>query len=858
MSLPQTAGHELQDLIGGGSVGAVYRAIGTGGKACAVKVFSSMAINRKGLGLTLRALQAMPAHRGVLPVLAFDLDHSPYFAATPLVGMMTKDAQGRKVWQSTTLDNLCGRVTPDQAWRYIYELADAVAWMHKHGVAHGNLKASSILVTDDPEGATRITDAGQGWVGGIHHIELRDHFMYLCPEQMEQPDGFFGGYGASWDVYAFGVIAYRLLTGQFPRGGQAWTTESAVQLQKVSQGLSYAVNSMSLLQAVKAQPRISWPTPTQTPWEERRRQIIERALDFDPLSRWKDVREIAREFEVLEADYLLEEAREQTQIEKRRQTRKIAGLNTLWMSLAAVLILLSMYAAATLWRAMKAEETIEANLAEAKVQVDTRDAKITEQAASLKLIADAKRVSDQNLQRAQVMVDQLITQLVQLPTGNNLEVAFSRQQLNDAAAYVMQGLPALEKDAALAPERARAYGNLGMIHLKQRKSADAAQFLDKARMELHALLARDAESPHASLYHQWLGRFSLLLANMRAARGDEETAMTLLKEATTNLDPGIEANPKDRNVRYEAAQAWFSYGVRCRLEGDYTEGANAQARARSALDEKAIGGVLMPEESFLLARVQLEQGLSLRDSGKLDEAAATLVTSVEQMANLVAGSAPRNQEQALVLAEAYTELADLVGRHFSSKEATDAHYEAIKVLLELIRLEPEWNEAKYLLARNYGQIAGLERDLGNSAEAVRKKQDAIELINEIVSEDDENKNYLYQQAKLRGELAELMGDGGKAKEALGVIKQAVESLQALIDKLPAGKQTAARKEWEVQLATLHGVQGQILESTKQRDAARKAFTAAEKQWQHLASLNKEDEQVKNGLSWVQNRLQKLR
>jgi tetratricopeptide (TPR) repeat protein len=858
MSLPQTAGHELQDLIGGGSVGAVYRAIGTGGKACAVKVFSSMAINRKGLGLTLRALQAMPAHRGVLPVLAFDLDHSPYFAATPLVGMMTKDAQGRKVWQSTTLDNLCGRVTPDQAWRYIYELADAVAWMHKHGVAHGNLKASSILVTDDPEGATRITDAGQGWVGGIHHIELRDHFMYLCPEQMEQPDGFFGGYGASWDVYAFGVIAYRLLTGQFPRGGQAWTAESAVQAQKVGQGLSYAVNSMSLLQAVKAQPRISWPSPAQTPWDERRRQIIERALDFDPLARWKDVREIAREFEVLEADYLLEEAREQTQIEKRRQARKIAGLNTLWMSLAAVLILLSMYAAATLWRALKAEETIGVNLAEAKVQVDTRDAKISEQAASLKTIADAKKVSDQNLQRAQVMVDQLITQLVQLPTGNNLEVAFSRQQLNDAAAYVMQGLPALEKDAALAPERARAYGNLGMIHLKQRKSADAAQFLDKARMELHALLARDPESPHASLYHQWLGRFSLLLANMRAARGDEETAMVLLKEATTNLDPGIEANPKDRNVRFEAAQAWFSYGVRCRLEGDYTEGANAQARARSALDEKTIGGTLMPEESFLLARVQLEQGLSLRDSGKLDEAAATLVTSVEQMANLVAGSAPRNQEQALVLAEAYTELADLVGRHFSSKEATDAHYEAIKVLLELIRLEPEWNEAKYLLARNYGQIAGLERDLGNSAEAVRKKQDAIELINEIVAEDAENKNYLYQQAKLRGELAELMGDGGKAKEALGVIKQAVESLQSLIDKLPSGKQTAARKEWEVQLATLHGVQGQILETTKQRDAARKAFAAAEKQWQHLASLNKDDEQVKNGLSWVQNRLQKLR
>ena len=86
----------------------------------------------------------------------------------------------------------------------------------------------------------------------------------------------------------------------------------------------------------------------------------------------------------------------------------------------------------------------------------------------------------------------------------------------------------------------------------------------------------------------------------------------------------------------------------------------------------------------------------------------------------------------------------------------------------------------------------------------------------------------------------------------------MESLQALIDKLPDGKHTSTRKEWEVQLATLHGVQGQILEFTKQRDAARKAFATAEKQWQHLASIDKDDEQVKNGLSWVQNRLQKLR
>ena len=44
MSLPEIAGHELQDLIGSGGCGAVYRAVTADGRACAVKVFSSMSI----------------------------------------------------------------------------------------------------------------------------------------------------------------------------------------------------------------------------------------------------------------------------------------------------------------------------------------------------------------------------------------------------------------------------------------------------------------------------------------------------------------------------------------------------------------------------------------------------------------------------------------------------------------------------------------------------------------------------------------------------------------------------------------------------------------------------------------------
>lgn len=858
MSLPQIAGHELQDLIGGGSVGAVYRATGSGGGALAVKVFSSMSINRKGLASTLHGLQKMPVHRGLLPVLGFDLDRSPYYVITPLIGVATKDAQGRRFWQCPTLETMCGRVPPDTAWRYIYEIADALAAAHKHGVAHGNLKCSNVLVTDDEEGSTRLADFGQGYVGGVHHMELRDHFMYLAPEQAVQPDGFFAGMGASWDVYSFGVVAYRLLTGQFPRGDQAWAQESATRQQKMSQGLNYEINSLALLRAIQAQPKITWPNAAGTPWDERRRQIVERALDFDPAVRWRDVREIAHEFETLEADFILAESRAETEFEKKRQAGKIARLHLLWMSLAGALGAAGVYGVTTQLRLNNAQATIVNNEAAAKKEIDTRDGKIGTLTKDLSDARTAREVSDLNLQRAQGMVDQLATQLLQLPTGNNLEVAFSKQQLSDTAGFLQASLPDLEKQPALAPERARAYGNLGMIALKQRNSVEAVKYLDKARNELHALIAREPNSKHLNLYQQWLGRFSMLLAKVRASRGDGETALSLLKEATSNLDPGLKSNPRDRNARFESAQAWFDYGSRCRAEGDVKESDAALQKVTAALDEQAIGGPLLPEEQFLLARGDLERGLALKDGNKLEEAAATLLSGVEKMASLVAGSAPRNQDQAIILAEGYTELADILGRHFSSKEATEAHFEAIKVLLELVRLEPDWKEAKYLLARNYAAVAKLDRNVGNGAEAMRKMNDALQAVNEVVADDTENRQYLFQQAKLRGELAEMMGDGGEPKKALPVISQALENLQNLLQQLPNEKLTSVRREWEVQLAIMHGVKGQISEAAKLKDDARKSFGLAQKQWERLITLGDNGEVVQNGLTWVKNRLQKLK
>jgi hypothetical protein len=860
MSLPEIAGHELQDLVGSGRCGAVYRAVSTHGKACAVKVFSSMAINRKALATAFRALQQMPHHRGVLPVENFSFEKTPYFCVMPLVGVMTKDNHGRRLWQTPTLEAACGGLPPEQAWRHIYEVADALSWLHKHGLPHGNLRPANVLLEDDAESSVRLTDIAQGWVGGIHHLELTDHFVHLCPEQAENPDGVFAGYGPSWDVYSFGVLAYRLLNGRLPRGAEMWESEVARASQAAASGLAVQIDSNALLAAVKAQPKIVWPQPAQSKWEERRRNIIERALDLNPAARWADMREIVREFEVLESDYLLEEAREQTVRERQKQARKVLTLQTTAITLLTLVVLSVIYAFVTLRRAQKAETTIASISANHKHETDALDAQITTLTSERDASRAAKAVADQNLQNSQNAVDQFLTQLLQTPTGNEMEAGFSRDQLKEALAYCLRGLPALEEAPALGVERLRAYGNIGQLHLKLRDSAKAVEYLTKARDQAAELIGKGAAEPaQLALYQQWLGRYSLLLSDIRGREGRHADSLALLKDATVNLDQGMAADPKNRLARNECARAWLEYGLRTLRNGDMADSEQALARVPVILDAKLIGHELINDEKFILARAKYAKGISQREAGKIEEALNTLIDSVKDMGELVLGSSPRNQEQALLLSEAYTELAELIGRHFSGADAKEAHNQALPILLELNRLLPEWTEVKYLLARNYGALASLARDAGSPSEAAKKKQDAIELVNEILSDDKDNVRYGFLLAKLRGEYAELMADGGKTTAAIPIAKQAVESLEALIQaQPPSDKLTPERRMWAGQLAQLYGSLGHTSESAGKKTEAKAAFANAVAIWEKLAAATSNDEAVQNGLTWSKGRLAKIK
>jgi eukaryotic-like serine/threonine-protein kinase len=870
ITLPDIAGHELLELIGTGCCGSVYRGRTAEGQECAVKVFSSMAINRKALQVTSQTLAALPKHESVVVPLAYGFDKSPCYCAVPLLGKSEKRPDGKKHWQVQTLEDWCEEGEPaKQAWEIIYRLADALAWLHREGLPHGNLRPCNVLVEEvDGEVMVRLTDMGQGWVGGIHHLDLGDHFVYLCPDQAENPNGVFAGYGLSWDVYIFGVVAYRLLTGRLPRGQKAWSEQLEKAQLQVTQGLPYEIDSKALLEAVKAQPEVSWPVPAESEWEQQRREVIERALHSRWDVRWRDMREVMREFEVLEATYLLEESRAQTEAEKVKQAARVKSLSRTTMGLVALLTVATVYAGVTLLRAHKVEgemATIEAfhqadvqsKMAGAVKTIGERDLSIEGLGKERDEARAAKALADVNLKRSQLAVDQFLTQLLQGPASSPQEVEFSRAQMEEALAFYQQSLPEMEARPELVAERVRAYGNIGRIFLKLRRLDEAGEMLQKALLEAAKLQAAAGNAESKVAISQSAGRYGLMLAELKQQRGDSEAAFELLKEAAPQLQEGLTGEGGNAMARTECALAWLELGARSFERGELKEARAALGRVGVVLDAGVERSDMAPDDAFLLARAGFELGLVTREEGKHEEALTQMIDAVRSMGELVMGSSPRNQDQALALAEAYTVLSELVGQHFSGKDALDAHEQAVPILLELNRLHPEWAEVKYFLARNNGAIAQLERDLGQTADVMRKKEDAIALVNEVLADDKDNGRYLALQAQLRHEYAGFLADAGKAVEAVGVARLAEATLKKLLAG-QEGKMTPERKQRWVLLAQCQGLLAHSLEKAGKKEEAKEGFGRSLESWQKLEAAGATEDLVKQGVAWTQDRIAKIK
>jgi len=212
---------QLIEPLAQGGMASVWRAIHREqGVPAAVKVLTRRFASKdkaEALRAEIRAV-AMLDHPRIVTV--FDQGEIDARAARISGGLFQEGSPwlALELVQGGTLAQLY----PDLHWRTLYsvivQLLEALAHAHASGVIHRDIKLANVLVCNATAGI-KLTDFGISYAlgsheeGEIHNAMDAGTPRYMAPEQIF---GRLGEQGPWTDLYALGVLAWRMATGNTP------------------------------------------------------------------------------------------------------------------------------------------------------------------------------------------------------------------------------------------------------------------------------------------------------------------------------------------------------------------------------------------------------------------------------------------------------------------------------------------------------------------------------------------------------------------------------------------------------------------------------------------------------------------
>jgi eukaryotic-like serine/threonine-protein kinase len=263
----------------------IEREIGVGGAARVFSAFDAkhdrhlaLKVLRPELGASVTAerfnrevkLLGQLRHPNILTLIdSGEADGNLFYVMPYIEGESLRDVMNR------------GPVPLGDAVRLLRDVVDALAYAHRRGIVHRDVKPENVLVDDrhalvtdfgiaravagDPDGGKRLTLAGRT-LGSPN---------YMAPEQVAGNTDT----DARADLYAFGVMAYELLAGRLPYA---------------------AKNAAAMLMAhLNDTPIPLAQTRPDVPPAFAR--IVMRCLEKEPKERWKSTDDLLHAFEALAA-----------------------------------------------------------------------------------------------------------------------------------------------------------------------------------------------------------------------------------------------------------------------------------------------------------------------------------------------------------------------------------------------------------------------------------------------------------------------------------------------------------------------------------------------------------------------------
>ena len=221
--LPHIPGFRLIELCGRGGSGSVYLGIDRDGVRRAVRII------RRDVHVGEREDAAVARYRNLAHGNAhlIDILYSGHIRSTVYHILPLADSASARQYRYrplTLAEKLRrGGCSPEEKLRIVRDIADAVVFLHEHGVAHRDLKPENILFVD---GVLKVADPGL--LTPSCCISTGGTREFSPPRPCS---------GCRTDIYAAGMIIYCVFTGfppeRFPELPPEWNDDFHSQLNGI-------------------------------------------------------------------------------------------------------------------------------------------------------------------------------------------------------------------------------------------------------------------------------------------------------------------------------------------------------------------------------------------------------------------------------------------------------------------------------------------------------------------------------------------------------------------------------------------------------------------------------------------------